>query len=289
MSIIKTIGIPALLLIIGIGAGYFIGRGGISNEPSFLQERREQGGYEDTFTSGWDAARDALSDSGVSTEFETFAISGTITKIDGNKITIAAPLLHPLDDTALMERTVLIGDDTEIFLNQERSMEELEQEREENEAAIAGLQEELDNATDSVERQNLQIQLDFLYKPQEYTKDVATSLDDLVVGQSIIATAQENIAKELEFEAVKIVVYGMFFGGQAPGSGTPPPPPAAGATGSSGDIPPPPPPAGIFSGSPESSTGAQDAPPPPPPPAGAPAPVLDSGSQDEPPPPPPTL
>lgn len=100
------------VLIIGILVG-----GGASF--AYFKKASAPAGGENTYQAGFDAAKKRVLESPTGMMFRTpddvRAVSGTVTAINGDRITLHTQSTNPFDDPSLADRTVLVTSDTKII------------------------------------------------------------------------------------------------------------------------------------------------------------------------------
>ncbi|MBU1292385.1 hypothetical protein KKH07_02860 [Patescibacteria group bacterium] len=135
----------------------------------------------DTFEAGWQAAKERLeqSDFNMPTDMEITSIYGKITKIEGDKITVAITPLSPLADPKLDTRIVTANENTKIYKLTPKSEEEMREEE-------------------------IEIGPDEIPMSAEPYKREEISLSDLQVDQKISVFAAEDIKEKKEFTAESI-------------------------------------------------------------------------------------
>ena len=144
------------------------------------------------YQSGFDAAKTLVLNSSVGNFFKTpddvRLLQGTITAIDGNRVTFHVNSMNPFDDPTLADRTALLGASiviTKILPKDPKTYQ----------AELANFTKAPQGAT----------------SPVPFTT-VAANVANLGVGTTISVTASENIKTLHEFPAVAIQIL--------PGTGT---------------------------------------------------------------------
>ena len=165
-----------------------------------------------SFQSGWDAAKERLSQSHMGmvipagTEIKN--ISGTIQKIDGNKLTLKINPLEPLSDPNLDTRIITVDSSTKIILAVQRDQALFQKE-------MQDFQDKMKQPPVQTDPSQLPTQI---LSPKSYdNRDI--NLADLKENQQIAVSANENIKDKQEFTAVQIDVQDA-----APASGSVPVP-----------------------------------------------------------------
>lgn len=169
---------------------------------------------ENTFQAGWDAAKERLSQypMGMSAPegMEIKSVSGTIQKIEGDKLTVKINPLEPLADPDLDTRIITIDSNTKVTLSAQKDPAQFQKEMEEFQVRMKQSQEnqELAQTTEPS-----------MFPTPFEKKEIKVS--DLKVGQQISVTANEDIKDKKEFIAVQIDVQEMLTTNFAPAP-TPP-------------------------------------------------------------------
>jgi len=78
------------------------------------------GGYAD----GWNAAKKKVADSGMFPH-QNGVLSGKIKQVNGDEVSFTAPLINPLDDQSLTNRTAVITKDTVINLYRQKTSDQI--------------------------------------------------------------------------------------------------------------------------------------------------------------------
>lgn len=146
---------------------------------------------QDTFAAGWEAARKKLEESGLvrAEPTEIFTISGTITSINENKITLKAnpTVINPLAEQAPEIRTITVTSETKIMKLNPKTPEEITKESEEFRKAMTALKPGATPPT----------------PPSPYEED-EIEITDLKVGDTVSVTSEANIKMAAEFVAKEI-------------------------------------------------------------------------------------
>jgi len=165
----KTIHIP-LLIIIGIVVGFIGGR--------YITIQ--------TTNSSCEAALAKVKSMFPSSQ-DIRSVSGKISGMNGNTITITANPISPLDSPATME--VVVGETTKIVKSEAKDSATFQKEMEEYQKTVSAQTDKTKIAA----------------PPMPFTeKEIA--LSDLKVGDQIFAEAGENIKTEVRFTATKIIL-----------------------------------------------------------------------------------
>lgn len=148
--------------------------------PSALSNAKK--GYD----AGFAAARKVVEDSTLGNFFKTpddvRTLSGTVTAIEGDKITMHLASINPFDDQSLNDRTVLITADTKIVKNVAKDPKTLSEELAKYRFTAKG------GAA-----------------PQSYVQ-IITSMSDIKVGTSVLVKSSENVKMMQEFTASEVQI-----------------------------------------------------------------------------------
>lgn len=176
----------AFLFLLVFLFGFFLG-----NKSRLLQKSGVPGsiskGQENTFQAGWDAAREKVAESGplaylASAEIKN--ISGQVTEVKGNKVTLKTTSADPLADPGLETRIVEVAGNTKIYQLVAKSPEQFQKEMSEFIAKTGNNAEGL--------------------TPPSSSEKKEVGLSDIKVGQEVYATADEDIKSLKQFEALEI-------------------------------------------------------------------------------------
>lgn len=184
--------IIAVVVLVFFGIGIFIGK-------KLPKKITIQGvSKEDSFQSGWSAAKQRLNESRGGRVFsegmEIKNINGIIEKIEGNKITVKINSLNdPLSDPDLDFRIVTIDVNTKISSMILRDRNQVNQE----------MQEFQDKMKIQREQAAVSTQVEPVMPPESFEKKVIT-LADLKVAQYVSVTASSDIKDKKEFTATQI-------------------------------------------------------------------------------------
>lgn len=148
-----------------------------------------------TFQTGWDAAKERLDQSPFGTVdssgIEIKSVSGLIQKIEGNKLTVKISPTEPLADPNLDIRIITVDSNAKI------SLLAILDDQVESQKMAQDFQNKLREARGEAVPSSQVASL----KPAD-EKDI--KLTDLKIGQQIFATASEDIKDEKEFTAILI-------------------------------------------------------------------------------------
>jgi len=84
-----------------------------------------------TYQAGWDAAKKRLADSGFAdpmANLEVKNVSGEVTAVQGNAITLKIRSLEPLADPSLDERTIIVDANTKIYILEQKDQAQYQSE-----------------------------------------------------------------------------------------------------------------------------------------------------------------
>jgi len=146
---------------------------------------------QNTFEAGWQAARQKLEQSGLlrPEPEEIFTLSGTITAVSKNQISLKAnpTVLNPLADQAPEMRTVTVTSETKIIKLTPKTSEEIAKEAEDFREAMSSLEPGTTPPT----------------PPSPYTEE-EIKITDLKNGDVISVTSDTNIKMAAKFVAKEI-------------------------------------------------------------------------------------
>ncbi len=192
-KLINTI-IIILVFVIGLVLGLII-RPKQSSAPT---------GSQNTYQAGWNAAEQKLVQSGMvpglNSNIPIKSLSGTVEKIDGNKLTVKTVPLNPLADSSLDERIVDVDSSTKIFQMTQKDPQEYQKE-------MAAFQKTMQSQTQA-QISNTANKTNSA-KPQTATPPMPfdkkqISLSDLKAGMQISITSSIDIKTAQEFTATEI-------------------------------------------------------------------------------------
>lgn len=183
------IAVIAILLAIGVfGLGWYAGSLMAPGGMAIGGDNKDA----DTFTAGWAAARQRLIDTGFwlpGGEGAVQAVSGTITAVAGESITVAIQPVEPLADPKYDVRTVQITPETMVYLREIKDAETLDQEFAAYWKAVEAGETDLDTVVPY--------------------RTVPADATVLTADARITAYADENIAEAESFTATRIEVEQM--------------------------------------------------------------------------------
>lgn len=149
----------------------------------------------DTFQSGWDAAKKRLQESGQYFVMpgEIKSVSGQITDVLNNKITLKIRPVEPLDDPELDNRIVAITDSTKIYQMVQKDQ--------------AQYQKEIDEFNKKMQEQmkSPEKMISPIISPELFIKK-EVAISDLKADQQITVSSDDNIRNAKEFKAVEIQI-----------------------------------------------------------------------------------
>ena len=151
---------------------------------------------QNTYQAGWDAAREKIAKSPqgmmIQSSAETKSISGTVQKIDGNKIIIKALLIDPLADQNLETRIIDVDSNTKIVINTQKDSAQFQKE-------MQAFQESMKNQA-SVDQTTPREPI----MPPTPFEQKEIKVSDLKENQQISVTANDVIGDKNEFAAAMI-------------------------------------------------------------------------------------
>lgn len=175
---------------IGLGIGIQIGSG--KNIPN---QNIKSGN--DTYQAGWNAAKARLNQSpigmAIPAGMEIKNISGTIQKIDGNKLTVKINPLEPLADPDLDTRIITADASTKINLAVQRDQVQFQKEMQAFQDKMMKPQTQTDPT-----------QVPDMSMPPMSFENKVISLTELKENQQVMITTNENIKDKKEFVATQI-------------------------------------------------------------------------------------
>lgn len=171
---------------------------------SYLGSNTSVGG--NTYQAGWDAAKKRLSDSGTfpgsGMNIEIRSLTGEITEISGDKITIKIRPLEPLADASLDIRTVVVDSATKMSALQPKDQKEFTAEMDAYSKKMrAGVAQPISTTSATSTTPVTPIAM-----PDGFNR-TTISVSDLKVGQMINVLSDKNIKDVKEFKATEISYY----------------------------------------------------------------------------------
>jgi len=151
---------------------------------------------DDTFQSGWEAAKQRLEEIGyfpMMEGMEITSVNGRVEEVKDNKISLKISPLEPLADSDLDNRIVEVDENTKIYQLVGRDPEQYQKETEEFNQRM---QEQMANP---------ETMADLGEYPEPYTKE-EISLADIEIGQQITVRTEEDIKDTKQFKAIEITV-----------------------------------------------------------------------------------
>lgn len=163
-----------------------------------------------TYQAGWDAAKQRLIDSGsvpsTGMNVEVRAVSGQITEINGDKITLKIRPLEPLADASLDTRIITVDSNTKITSMVPKDPKEFATEMEAYSKKMSANINVTPNMTKVGSTSTPPVPYVPITPPESFTK-TTISVSDLKVGQTINVTTDKNIKDVKEFSATEISYY----------------------------------------------------------------------------------
>lgn len=160
---------------------------------TFFYLKQTPAGTENTYQAGFDAARKLVEESSVGPMLQAAAdmraVSGTVTLISGNRITIHTQSMDPFIDPSLLDRTVIVSGDTNIIRLSPKDQKVMQVEMEEFMKRV----------------QSGETMTQTVVAPDPFVR-VNTSMSDITVGAMINVTTTENIKTVKEFTASEIQI-----------------------------------------------------------------------------------
>lgn len=178
----QYIGAVIVGIIVGAGASFV-----------YFKQAPAPAGTENTYQAGFDAAKKLVLESPMGMVFRTpddvRALSGSVTAVNGDKITIHTQSTNPFADPALTDRTITITADTKIVKLSQKDPKVMQ-------AEMAAFMKTM---------QAGKVTTKPVTPPTPYTSTVVTSAD-IAVGATLSVTARENIKNAKEFSASEIQI-----------------------------------------------------------------------------------
>jgi len=191
----KPIIISLVVALVFFTLGYLIG--GINITPTGQLVKGAN-----TFQAGWDAAKKRLSDSGFAApmaNFEINNVSGQVTAVKDNDITLKIRPLEPLADPSLDERIVKVDANTKIYTLEQKDQAQYQKEMEDFNKKM---QEQLKNPLEP--GQAPAAAAGAITPPDFFVKKEA-SISDIKVGMNInVIAADKDIKNAKQFSAAEI-------------------------------------------------------------------------------------
>ncbi|MBI5400894.1 MAG: hypothetical protein HZB12_02175 [Candidatus Yonathbacteria bacterium] len=168
--------------------GILVGAG-----ASFAYFKQAPASSENTYQAGFDAAKKRVLESQMGMMLRTSddirVLSGTVTAVNGNRITLHTQSANPFDDDpSLSTRTVLITSETKIVKLSQKDPKEMQAEM----TAFMKNMQTIKGGTPAM-------------PPEPFTRASATATD-IAVGISLNITATENIKTAKEFTTSEIQI-----------------------------------------------------------------------------------
>ena len=155
-----------------------------------------------TFQAGWEAAKKRLADSGFAApmaNLEINNVSGQVTAIQDNAITLKIRPLEPLADPSLDERIVKVDANTKIYTLEQKDQAEYQKEMADFDKKM---QEQLKNPLEP--GQAPAAAAGAIMPPEFFVKKEA-SISDIKVGMNInVIAADKDIKNTKQFSAAEI-------------------------------------------------------------------------------------
>ncbi len=189
----QYVGMLVIGLIIGAGASF-----------AFLKSSPTTGN--DSYQAGFDAAKQLVLDSSLGGMFKTpddiRSLSGTVTAISGNQLTLHTQSTNPFDDPALADRTVLINASTTVVKLAQKDPKTFQTEM-----------NAFMKATQSGTSQPAT-------PPEPFTRVPAT-VADIAVGNVVTVSAADNVKTAKSFTASQIQIQQETLPASAPTTASP--------------------------------------------------------------------
>ena len=177
-SIASYVAIFIVGLALGVGATYTATKQSLST-----------GGIDNSYQAGFEAAKQRVLESGagmiLKTPDEIRSLSGTVTEIQGNRITLHVQSVDPFADATLNDRIVTVTGDTKITKLAQKDPQTIRSEAKANAEKI-----------DQNESQKI----------VEPFVETDSALSDITVGSDVNVTATDNIKTAKTFTVAEIQI-----------------------------------------------------------------------------------
>ena len=158
----------------------------------YVKQGGAPSGAENTYQEGFNAAKKLVEESSfgmmLRTPDDTRTLSGTVTSVQGNRITIHTQTMNPFEDPALLDRTIIVTKDTKISKLTTKDPKVMQSETEAFMKMMQG-----DNTG-------------LPTMPPEPFVRAPSDIASIIVGTILNVTATENIKTLKEFTASEIQV-----------------------------------------------------------------------------------
>jgi hypothetical protein len=203
----KKIVIIVITAIVFFGLGYFI-----SPSKIITKEAKNIIKGEDTYQAGWEAAKQRLAESNfmptmIMKDIEIKSVSGSVQKIEGNKITLKIQPLEPLADPDLDIR-IIDASKAKFYKSVQRDMEEYQKEMDEFNLKIQAQMnseiltpEELSAGVIAPPEMNVEP----IMPPAMFIKK-EVSISEIQNNQQITVITEEDIKDKKEFKAIEVSI-----------------------------------------------------------------------------------
>ena len=169
-------------------AGIMVGAG-----ASFAYLKQVATSEGNTYQAGFNAARKLAEDSAVGGIFrapdDVRTISGTVTAITNNRVSVHVESQNPFADPNLADRTIVINTDTKITKNIPGDIKAFQAEME-----------------DFIEASQTDLKTPVAPPRPPQAKSVTVDTESIAVGDAITVTTSENIKDRKEFSASEIEI-----------------------------------------------------------------------------------
>ena len=180
----EFIGLFIVGVVIGLGLSFL-----------FPKQAPAPVGTENTYQAGFDAAKKLVEESTLGNMMRTpddiRTFSGTVTKVEGNNVTVHGQIsMDPFADPALLDRTIIITNDTKIFKLSQKDMKTFQ-------AEIDAFAKKTQKATSG--------NIPPILPPEAFIR-TPSDIAGITAGSQINITAVENIKTMKEFSASEIQI-----------------------------------------------------------------------------------
>jgi len=193
--------IAAIAAVVFTGFGIYAGevyRGAGINGTCQKQVSVKSG--DNTYRAGWEAAKKRLQETGfggpMMAGMEIRNISGSVEKVDGNKISLKIRALEPLADSKLDTRVITVSDKTKIVKMTQKDQAVFQKEMSDFQKKM---QDNMKNASASGS-----VPGGFIGMPPEMYNKEDVKISNIKQGDMVMVAANEDIKEKAEFEALEI-------------------------------------------------------------------------------------
>lgn len=183
--------IIAFVLVLGIGIGALIPKT-LPAQPAPNTDGLEKSAYDAGFAAARKLVEESSIGSFVGVSDDIRSLSGTVTAIEGNRISFKFESFNPFENQALSDRVAVATESTKVIAFIETGL--TKEEKDEKIESLKAINPQIDDAT--LER----------FINQKSFVEKAIVIADIKVGDTISVVASENAKTLREFEVVQIQV-----------------------------------------------------------------------------------